>query len=304
MHSHPREGHKRHDAAGIEGRRPTRHALLPTHRLRCQRRIRSRRLRAAARMAVGLSVVGAVHGRRRGRILLADAGRIQRRDRHRRERLRWAHAHHRRLRLRHAHRDRIRAGSRAARRRRTAADAALSGRGLAGRPARAHHGDLQRDAARRHRLQPRELPPRRRDHGAARRTIAPTSSASRTASAISSCSPRRAPRSATGCSTSTACRPRKPTRPHSGGRRRHVFVRRVQLHPAHRAEIPCRDQRARRRDRRCADARFLRALRAAARAPARLCGEHRQGRRRRSSGALICDRRSREISDARNDRSR
>ena len=64
------------------------------------------------------------------------------------------------------------------------------------------------------------------------------------------------------------------------GRRRHLLVGGVQFHPAHGAEVPCRDQCARRRDGRCADARFLRALRAAARASARLCGEHREGGRR------------------------
>ena len=41
-------------------------------------------------MALGLSVLGAVHGGRRGRVLLADTGRIQRRDRHRGESVRRA----------------------------------------------------------------------------------------------------------------------------------------------------------------------------------------------------------------------
>ena len=85
----------------------------------------------------------------------------------------------------HAPRSRMR-GSRTPRRRRAAADAALSGRGLAGGPADAHHGHLQR-----HELgvivyngadpRPRSSPRLRRGSPATART----SSASRTASAIS-----------------------------------------------------------------------------------------------------------------------
>ncbi|MNV61207.1 hypothetical protein D3C71_1537060 [compost metagenome] len=106
-----------------------------------------------------------VRGGRHGRVLLPGSAGIFGRHPHRRPDLRRQGADPGRHRRPDAYRHRLRPGSRTPGRQGRAAAAALPDRSLAGRHRRARRAGLQVDQHRRHRLQPRAIPPVGRQPG-------------------------------------------------------------------------------------------------------------------------------------------
>ncbi len=123
-----------HDhASGTQADHLGRPAVLPRHRLRRRGQLPPEHLCRAPRMARPLRRLGAVRGRRHGRVLLADPRRLLERGAHRRRDLQGQGTDPGRRRRPHPRGHRIRQGSAAPGRQRRAADAALPDRSLAGR---------------------------------------------------------------------------------------------------------------------------------------------------------------------------
>ncbi len=153
-----------HDhASGTQADHLGRPAVLPRHRLRRRGQLPPEHLCRAPRMARPLRRLGAVRGRRHGRVLLADPRRLFERGAHRRRDLQGQGADPGRRRRPHPRGHRIRQGSAAPGRQRRAADAALPDRSLAGRHRRSRRAGLQgRAGHRRDHLQPRQFQAQRR----------------------------------------------------------------------------------------------------------------------------------------------